>query len=260
MNYQEEIRDLFTVPDDYYLAHCISPDFKMGAGIAVEFSKRYNMKTVLTRKYPDFLQWYQRNQVSGICILEGRTFNLVTKERYYPKPTIATMRGALLSMHTICKEKGITKIAMPMIGCGLDRLDWSAVSASIKEIFDDTDVEILVCRQGNGMEKLIETAIRNEVIDFEPRYEDDNVTIEIGELEILIYPDDDPSIIWDEKYMDAHASIFAKQIYNELEQERLLDPVNYGYARDWLFSHTICTIPEKEAMAFFKDIYLRNNC
>lgn len=27
MTYKEEIRDLFSVPNDYYLAHCISADF-----------------------------------------------------------------------------------------------------------------------------------------------------------------------------------------------------------------------------------------
>lgn len=30
MIYREEVRDLFSVPDDYYLAHCISADFGMG--------------------------------------------------------------------------------------------------------------------------------------------------------------------------------------------------------------------------------------
>ena len=37
MIYQEEVRDLFSVPNDYCLAHCISADFGMGKGIVVEF-------------------------------------------------------------------------------------------------------------------------------------------------------------------------------------------------------------------------------
>lgn len=35
MTYSEENKDLFTVPGDYYLAHCISTDFGMGKGIVV---------------------------------------------------------------------------------------------------------------------------------------------------------------------------------------------------------------------------------
>ena len=37
MIYSEEQRDLFSVSDDYYLVQCISADFAMGAGIAVQF-------------------------------------------------------------------------------------------------------------------------------------------------------------------------------------------------------------------------------
>lgn len=40
MTIREEYRDLFTVPTDYVLVHCISADFTMGAGIAREFAKR----------------------------------------------------------------------------------------------------------------------------------------------------------------------------------------------------------------------------
>ena len=40
---KEEKRDLFTVDSKYYLAHCISDDFALGKGIAVEFRSRYNM-------------------------------------------------------------------------------------------------------------------------------------------------------------------------------------------------------------------------
>ena len=34
-----EKRDLFTVPDAYYLCHCISADFALGAGIAKRFAE-----------------------------------------------------------------------------------------------------------------------------------------------------------------------------------------------------------------------------
>ena len=56
------------------------------------------------------------------------------------------MRIALQKMKKVCIENGITKIAMPTIGAGLDRLSWSTVSNQIHMIFDDTDIEILVCK------------------------------------------------------------------------------------------------------------------
>lgn len=146
MRYREEVRDLFSVPEEYGLVHCISADFAMGKGIVVEFNRRFDMKRRLQRGYPDYLDHYRTLESGGDCILEGRVFNLITKERYFHKPTIDTMRAALERMRAICGEAGILHLAMPMIGAGLDRLLWEEVSAQIKSVFRETDVDILVCR------------------------------------------------------------------------------------------------------------------
>ena len=50
MKYKEEVKDLFSVSEDYYFAHCISADFGMGKGIVVEFNKRFDMKHIFV--YP----------------------------------------------------------------------------------------------------------------------------------------------------------------------------------------------------------------
>lgn len=146
MLYKEEVRDLFLVPEEYYLAHCISSDFGMGAGIVVEFNKRFDMKRKLMAAYPDYHDKYERHRIGGDCILEGRVLNLITKERYFHKPTIITMNIALQKMRGVCIANDITKVAMPTIGAGLDRLPWKQVSDLIQDVFCDTDVEILVCK------------------------------------------------------------------------------------------------------------------
>lgn len=145
MEFREEKRDLFSVPDDYYLAHCISADFAMGKGIAVEFNRRFDMKNKLKAHYPDYLNQWQREKKRSGCILAGRVFNLITKERYFQKPTYETLRGALECMKALCVQKGVRRAAMPVIGCGLDRLAWEQVSAVIQDVFSDTGIEILVC-------------------------------------------------------------------------------------------------------------------
>ncbi len=146
MQYEERKCNLFSVSEDYFLAHCISADFGMGKGIVVEFNKRFDMKNCLLEKYPDYHSYYNRCRIGGDCILEGRVLNLITKERYYEKPSIITMRLALQKMKSICKENGIKKIAMPTIGAGLDKLPWDKVSEQIQQVFQETSVEILVCK------------------------------------------------------------------------------------------------------------------
>ena len=142
MIYKEEVRDLFSVPDDYYLAHCISADFGMGKGIVVEFNKRFDMKHKLQTKYPDYLNQFTHHRIYGDCILEGKVLNLITKERYYEKPTYKTLTIALKTMKQICFDCEIYKIAMPTISSGLDRLNWEKVSEIIKEVFNDSNIEI----------------------------------------------------------------------------------------------------------------------
>lgn len=144
MIYKEEVRDLFSVPDDYYLAHCISADFGMGKGIAVEFNKRFDMKNRIMRLYPG---GYGCHDTVG-CVLIDKVLNLITKENYWDKPTYHTIMGALYHMREICVDDNINKIAMPLIGCGLDKLSWDRVSAIIKKTFESTDIEILICKIG----------------------------------------------------------------------------------------------------------------
>ena len=46
-----EHRDLFTVPEDYFLCHCISADFALGAGIAKKFAA-LGVRDALLKEYP----------------------------------------------------------------------------------------------------------------------------------------------------------------------------------------------------------------
>lgn len=143
---KEENRDLFLVPDDYYLVHCISADFAMGKGIVLEFNKRFNLKKILIEKYKNNLNQYIKiNGFIAQCILEGRVLNLITKEKYWNKPTYDTITEALYHMKLRIQENNIKKIAMPLIGCGLDGLNWNAVKKCIEIVFGEYDIEILVC-------------------------------------------------------------------------------------------------------------------
>ena len=72
MTYREEAGDLFAVPEDYCLAHCISADFAMGKGIVLEFNRRFDMKRLLRQRYPTYLADYRQNATGGDCLREGR--------------------------------------------------------------------------------------------------------------------------------------------------------------------------------------------
>lgn len=139
MNITIENRDLFTVPQGYYLAHCISADFALGAGIAKTFDNVYDMR----HKLFTFYDGYEYRE--GDALIVDNVFNLVTKPKYYKKPTYDSLRESLEVMRDYTEELFINKLAMPKISSGLDRLEWSKVYDIICEVFEDTDVEILIC-------------------------------------------------------------------------------------------------------------------
>lgn len=145
MIYTEKIQDVFSVDSEYYLAHCISGDFTLGAGVAKAVDKKYDMRFKLFRDYP--IANGTRYGYVGKALLVDHVFNLVTKDLFCNKPSYKNLQLALQDMKTQCLANGITKIAMPLIGCGRDKLNWSEVSDWIVEIFDDTDIEILVCKR-----------------------------------------------------------------------------------------------------------------
>lgn len=134
-----ENRDLFTVPQGYYLAHCISADFALGAGIAKTFDEVYNMRFKLFKNYDNY------EYEGGDALPIDNVFNLVTKPKCYHKPRYEAVREALEVMKELMINLDITKLAIPKLGCGLDRLEWSEVYDIICEVFEDTDVEILIC-------------------------------------------------------------------------------------------------------------------
>lgn len=142
MHFTEINGDLFAVPQGYYLAHCISGDFALGAGIAKQFDKEYNMRFKLFRDYP--IEIGEKFGYVGKALLVDNVFNLVTKPKCYHKPNYDTLIDTIIDMREQCETRNITKLAMPKIGCGLDKLDWSRVREIIEEVFEDYDIEILV--------------------------------------------------------------------------------------------------------------------
>ena len=140
MIYHEEKMNLLTVPQGYWIAHCISGDFTLGAGVAKQIDEVFNMKAALKSVWEDNIEDF-----IGACLPIANVLNLVTKDKYWHKPTLKSLRDALEDMKMVAAENCIKKIAMPRIGCGLDKLNWQDVEPMIKDVFKDMDIEIMVC-------------------------------------------------------------------------------------------------------------------
>jgi O-acetyl-ADP-ribose deacetylase (regulator of RNase III) len=138
--------DLFSA--ETALAHCVSACFHMNKGVARLFKHRFDGVTDLIA---------QKKRVGEAAVLacpppasanddakknktvgasSGRfLYYLVTKDKFWQKPTYQALRSALLDMRKHAQVHGVTAIAMPRIGCGLDKLEWSRVLQLIRDVF-----------------------------------------------------------------------------------------------------------------------------
>jgi O-acetyl-ADP-ribose deacetylase (regulator of RNase III) len=59
-------------------------------------------------------------------------------------PTYESLEASLISMKNHMVANDVKELAIPQIGCGLDRLKWEQVEESIQRVFGDTDITVTV--------------------------------------------------------------------------------------------------------------------
>lgn len=131
--------NIMGVPQGYYLAQGISRDLNFKVGLPAVFEKQYNMVTKLKRNYTDI--------ELGKALLVDNVFNLVAKDSSYDFPDRDMLMDAIINMRDQMETNMVTKLAIPKICCGRNGLDWDDVKSMFEFIFDDSDVQILVCLQ-----------------------------------------------------------------------------------------------------------------
>lgn len=90
----------------------------------------------------------QRPDVGTVAYLQQNDrfiYYLITKELSYRKPTYDSITAAIKNLRDFIVKHDVKKLAIPRIGCGLDRLNWSRVRGIIENVFQNTGCIIKVC-------------------------------------------------------------------------------------------------------------------
>lgn len=135
---QEVTGDLFTVSEEFHLLHCVSADLKLNQGIALEFRRKFGHLQHLKLQRP------KKTEVAYFQLGTRYIINLVTKDKFWQKPTLEDMYNSLRNLRLFCQEFEIQNLAMPKIGCGLDQLDWPTVLRMIRYIFHKSEINIQI--------------------------------------------------------------------------------------------------------------------
>ena len=123
------------------IGHCISTDARMTKVFAQFLSERVPRLRGTCRR-ANLL----KDQVFPFWDSSSRRYiyNLVTKEKYSDKPDLQTLATTLQSMQSHATMHGVSTIAKPKIGCGLDQMNWQDVVKLLRDIFAYSDVQNVV--------------------------------------------------------------------------------------------------------------------
>ncbi len=153
MTYKIEKMDLMKVDSKYVICHCISADCGMGAGVVVPIKKKY----IGVKPACEEFSIIQNRNVVGkafrYACSSGIVYNLFTKHTIYQHAGVGmseedyytNLEKCLYDMKAQMIEKGEHFLAMPKIACGIDVCKWNIVEDVIKDVFESTDIKILVC-------------------------------------------------------------------------------------------------------------------
>ena len=84
-----------------------------------------------------FLFWYSSSR--------RYIYNLVTKEKYSDKPDLQILATTLQNMQAHATMHGVSTIAIPKIGCGLDQMNWQDVVKLLRNFFACSEIQFVVC-------------------------------------------------------------------------------------------------------------------
>uniref|UniRef100_A0A1B0AU77 Macro domain-containing protein n=1 Tax=Glossina palpalis gambiensis TaxID=67801 RepID=A0A1B0AU77_9MUSC len=118
------------------VVHSISADFAMCRNISLQFKCKNGRNHEMLR---------QDHHTGSVAVLKDHkryVYNLVTKERQHEKSTYIALFYALLTTRDHMRQHGVRKLAIPRLGCGIDRLEWFRVKSILEMVFADDDIEI----------------------------------------------------------------------------------------------------------------------
>ena len=120
---------------------CISGDAQMSKGLAQFLSERVpRLRRTCRRAH------LLKDQVFPFWDSSSRRYiyNLVTKEKYWYKPDMQTLATTLQNLQAHATMHGVSTIALPRNGCGLDQMNWQDVVKLLRYIFAYSDIQIVV--------------------------------------------------------------------------------------------------------------------
>jgi O-acetyl-ADP-ribose deacetylase (regulator of RNase III) len=138
--------DLFATPGLHAFAHGCNCAGAMGAGVAIEFRRRW------PRMYDEYVARcadgrFALGDVFPWSEGEDTVYNLGTQAHWRKKAQRSALSKSVGRMTELAQNAGIDRVGLPRIGAGLGGLDWVRVNRILTEIGGETTVTLMVFEQ-----------------------------------------------------------------------------------------------------------------
>ena len=153
MTYREVQGDLLQMPPNYVVAHNIDAgEVALGAGVALALCQKFPNLRAYCKEYAENNEHkvgLTYRYTNGIHVV----YNMYTKPHVYfnairgmtPQEYLTNQKNCLMDLRNQMLYHNETQLAIPRIACGLDRCQWHDIEQLLHEVFDETDIEIVVC-------------------------------------------------------------------------------------------------------------------
>lgn len=123
---KEEVKNVFQRSPEYSIAHCIFADLKMSKGLAAQIKNKFGDALAQFDKLKTMV-----GEAIPINIGNRTIYYLITKQKYFPKPTYENIRIVLQNLKKTINKLHDYKIAIPTIAAGLDKRNLSMIKQLI---------------------------------------------------------------------------------------------------------------------------------
>ena len=126
------------MPPGWVLVHSISADQEMTARLARAIVAKHGRPAHRTVQVGELVLWPSPDGYAS------RTVGLVTKERWFQKPSLASLKLAVQTFVSWAAQNHVLHVVAPRLGCGRDMLKWDEVKPMLQTELRGFDVLICV--------------------------------------------------------------------------------------------------------------------
>jgi O-acetyl-ADP-ribose deacetylase (regulator of RNase III) len=150
-----------------FIVNTVNTEGVMGAGLALEFKLRY------PSMFEDYLDKCKKEQISVDHVdyhIEPSTntyiINFSTKKHWRYPSQIQWIEKGLQDFVQTYKEKNVTSVAFPKLGCDKGGLDWKDVEPLMRKYLEKLDIPVWLCldtHQPEGLEEQMLTFLKEKM-------------------------------------------------------------------------------------------------